>query len=170
MAKAEKSGLIFFPRCCLFDECVWDLSRNSHPHLFQIHRSLCDHVIGGNTRALSQRIRRCSRLQRRKIPLPSEPHSYVLVQAACTNVMKLIRSSNDLSRSSDHDFLMSFAPLRRRMDTIAEKILQRYTSVDCEPSNDAFPYELARMPYSSIRIFAAISVSSHGKKLITTTK
>jgi hypothetical protein len=39
--------------------------------------------------------------------------------------MKLIRSSNDLYRASDHDFLMSFAPLRRRMDTIAEKILQK---------------------------------------------
>ncbi|UJR25986.1 hypothetical protein I4U23_007334 [Adineta vaga] len=44
--------------------------------------------------------------------------------SACANVVKLIRSSNDLSRASDHDFLMSFAPLRRRMDTVAEKILQ----------------------------------------------
>lgn len=40
-------------------------------------------------------------------------------------VMKLIRSSNDLSRANDHDFLMSFAPLRRRMDTVAEKILYK---------------------------------------------
>jgi len=43
---------------------------------------------------------------------------------ACANVMKLIRSSNDLSRATDHDFLMSFAPLRQRMDKIAEKILK----------------------------------------------
>ncbi|CAF4447211.1 unnamed protein product, partial [Adineta steineri] len=49
--------------------------------------------------------------------------------AACTNVVKLIRSSNDLSRASDHDFLMSFAPLRRRMDTVAEKILQNMFSI-----------------------------------------
>jgi exosome complex exonuclease RRP6 len=48
---------------------------------------------------------------------------------ACSNVMKLIRSSNDLYRASDHDFLMSFAPLRRRMDTVAEKILQNMNSI-----------------------------------------
>ncbi|CAF3327692.1 unnamed protein product [Rotaria socialis] len=48
---------------------------------------------------------------------------------ACSMVVKLIRSSNDLSRSSDHDFLMSFAPLRRRMDTIAEKVLQNMHSL-----------------------------------------
>jgi hypothetical protein len=39
--------------------------------------------------------------------------------------MKLIRSSNDLTRANDHDLLMSFAPLRRRMDTVAEKILHK---------------------------------------------
>ena len=44
-------------------------------------------------------------------------------------MVKLIRSSNDLSRASDHDFQMSFAPLRRQMDTIAEKILQKYAHV-----------------------------------------
>lgn len=43
--------------------------------------------------------------------------------------MKLIRSSNDLSRSTDHDFLMSFAPLRRRIDTVGERILQRQTKI-----------------------------------------
>ena len=146
--------------------------RNRHPDLFQIHRSLCEHVIGRNTRAqsLSQRIRRCRRIQRCKMPLLGEPNSCVLVQAACANVMKLIRSSNDLSRSSDHDFLMSFAPLRRRMDTIAEKILQRYTSLNCEPIERCFSCELARMHYSSIRIYGAISVSSPGKRLTTTTK
>ncbi|CAF0798614.1 unnamed protein product [Rotaria sp. Silwood1] len=48
---------------------------------------------------------------------------------ACSLVMKLIRSSNDLSRASDHDFLMSFAPLRRRMDTVAEKVLQNMNSL-----------------------------------------
>ncbi|CAF2310522.1 unnamed protein product [Rotaria sp. Silwood2] len=48
---------------------------------------------------------------------------------ACSIVMKLIRSSNDLSRANDHDFLMSFAPLRRRMDTIAEKVLQSMNSL-----------------------------------------
>ena len=51
--------------------------------------------------------------------------SFRSFQTACSQVMKLIRSSNDLSRANDHDFLMSFAPLRRRMDTMAEKILQK---------------------------------------------
>ena len=50
---------------------------------------------------------------------------FIYSQSACSNVVKLIRSSNDLSRASDHDFLMSFAPLRRRMDTIAEKVLRK---------------------------------------------
>lgn len=40
--------------------------------------------------------------------------------------MKIIRSSNDLCRSSDHDYLMSFGPLRNRMDTIGEKILDQW--------------------------------------------
>ncbi|CAF1128588.1 unnamed protein product, partial [Didymodactylos carnosus] len=47
----------------------------------------------------------------------------VFKDEACSKVMKLIRTSNDLARASDHDFLMSFQPLRRRMDKIAEKIL-----------------------------------------------
>ncbi|CAF1590533.1 unnamed protein product [Adineta ricciae] len=49
--------------------------------------------------------------------------------SACANVVKLIRSSNDLSRANDHDFLMSFAPLRRRMDTVADKILQNMSKI-----------------------------------------
>lgn len=49
--------------------------------------------------------------------------------AACSNVVKLIRSSNDLLRSSDYDFLMSFAPLRHRMDTLAEKVLRNMSTI-----------------------------------------
>lgn len=56
-------------------------------------------------------------------------NNFVFIQTACANVVKLIRSSNDLSRASDHDFLMSFTQLRRRMDTIAEKVLQKYAKI-----------------------------------------
>ena len=146
MTNDENSDLIFFSCCTCSTNASGSLAKRNErskcagnktliSHLFQIHGSLCHHVIGRNIhpKSLSQRIRRCGRIQRCKIPAPGASKSCVLVQAACANVMKLIRSSNDLSRSSDHDFLMSFAPLRRRMDTIAEKILQRYNSVDCEP-------------------------------------